>query len=295
MRDLLNEFLNYLSVERGLSKNTILAYRRDLNKYIEFLERRKVGSIENVTRRMISSYLLELKDGGLSANSISRNLVAIKVFHRFLAAEGYIKDDVTSVIESPKLWKRLPEVLTPKEVESLLIQPDLTKWIGIRDRAILELMYATGVRVGEAANLRSSDLNMEVGFIRCRGKGGKERIVPLGREAVRAIKRYLEKVRPKLRRGDDPEALFLSKLGRKLSRQVLWKLIKKYAFCARLRKTITPHTLRHSFATHLLERGADLRVIQELLGHTDISSTQIYTHVDKDRLKSIHHKYHPRP
>ncbi len=295
MRDLLNEFLNYLSVERGLSKNTILAYRRDLNKYIEFLERRKVGSIENVTRRMISSYLLELKDGGLSANSISRNLVAIKVFHRFLAAEGYIKDDVTSVIESPRLWKRLPEVLTTKEVESLLIQPDLTKWIGIRDRAILELMYATGVRVEEAANLRSSDLNMEVGFIRCRGKGGKERIVPLGREAVRAIKRYLEKVRPKLRRGDDPEALFLSKLGRKLSRQVLWKLIKKYAFCARLRKTITPHTLRHSFATHLLERGADLRVIQELLGHADVSSTQIYTHVDKDRLKSIHHKYHPRP
>lgn len=295
MRDLLNEFLNYLSVERGLSKNTILAYRRDLNKYIEFLERRKVGSIENVTRRMISSYLLELKDGGLSANSISRNLVAIKVFHRFLAAEGYIKDDVTSVIESPRLWKRLPEVLTTKEVESLLIQPDLTKWIGIRDRAILELMYATGVRVEEAANLRSSDLDMEVGFIRCRGKGGKERIVPLGKEAIRAIKRYLEKVRPKLRRGDDPEALFLSKLGRKLSRQALWKLIKKYAFCARLRKTITPHTLRHSFATHLLERGADLRVIQELLGHTDISSTQIYTHVDKDRLKSIHHKYHPRP
>jgi len=176
-----------------------------------------------------------------------------------------------------------------------LIQPDLTKWIGIRDRAILELMYATGVRVGEAANLRSGDLNMEVGFIRCRGKGGKERIVPLGKEAVRAIKRYLEKVRPKLRKGDDPEALFLSKFGRKLSRQVLWKLIKKYAFCARLRKTITPHTLRHSFATHLLERGADLRVIQELLGHADVSSTQIYTHVDKDRLKSIHHKYHPRP
>lgn len=295
MRDLLNEFLSYLSVERGLSKNTILAYRRDLNRYIEFLKRRKVGSIENVTRRMISSYLLELKDGGLSANSISRNLVAIKVFHRFLAAEGYIKDDVTSVIESPRLWKRLPEVLTAKEVESLLIQPDLTKWIGIRDRAILELMYATGVRVGEAANLRSGDLNMEVGFIRCRGKGGKERIVPLGKEAVRAIKRYLEKVRPKLRKGDDPEALFLSKFGRKLSRQVLWKLIKKYAFCARLRKTITPHTLRHSFATHLLERGADLRVIQELLGHADVSSTQIYTHVDKDRLKSIHHKYHPRP
>jgi len=295
MRDLLNEFLNYLSVERGLSKNTILAYRRDLNKYIEFLERRKVGSIENVTRRMISSYLLELKDGGLSANSISRNLVAIKVFHRFLAAEGYIKDDVTSVIESPRLWKRLPEVLTIKEVESLLAQPDLTRWIGVRDKAILELMYATGVRVEELSNLKVDDLNMDVGFIRCIGKGGKERIVPMGKEAVRAVKKYLEKVRSKLARGANSPGLFLSRFGRKISRQTFWKLIKRYALCAKIRKPITPHTLRHSFATHLLERGADLRVIQELLGHADVSSTQIYTHVDKDRLKSIHHKYHPRP
>jgi len=263
--------------------------------YIEFLERRKVGSIENVTRRMISSYLLELKDGGLSANSISRNLVAIKVFHRFLAAEGYIKDDVTSVIESPRLWKRLPEVLTIKEVESLLAQPDLTRWIGVRDKAILELMYATGVRVEELSNLKVDDLNMDVGFIRCIGKGGKERIVPMGKEAVRAVKKYLEKVRPKLARGANSPGLFLSRFGRKISRQTFWKLIKRYALCAKIRKPITPHTLRHSFATHLLERGADLRVIQELLGHADVSSTQIYTHVDKDRLKSIHHKYHPRP
>lgn len=295
MKDLLDEFLNYISVERGLAKNTIFAYRRDLNKYIDYLERHGIGSVESVKRPDISSYLLQEKDRGISVNSIARNLAAIKVFHRFLTGEGYIKDDVTSVVDSPRLWKKLPEVLTIKEVEGLLAQPDLTRWIGLRDKAILELMYATGVRVEELSNLKVHDLNMDVGFIRCIGKGGRERIVPMGKEAIRAVKKYLAKVRPKLTRGGNPSGLFLSRLGRKISRQTLWKLIKRYALCAKIRKSITPHTLRHSFATHLLERGADLRVVQELLGHADVSTTQLYTHVDRDRLKSIHHKYHPRP
>ncbi len=295
MRDKLDEFLSYLSVERGLAKNTIQAYRRDLNKYIDYLKRHGIGSIEQVKRPDISSYLLKEKDRGLSSNSITRNLAAIKVFHRFLAGEGYIKDDVTSVIDSPRLWKKLPEVLSTKEVEDLLAQPDLTRWIGVRDKAILELMYATGVRVTELSSLKIHDMNMDVGFIRCIGKGGRERIVPMGKEAIRAVKKYLKKVRPKLTRGANPPVLFLSRLGRKMSRQTFWKLTKRYALRAKLRKPITPHTLRHSFATHLLERGADLRVVQELLGHADVSTTQVYTHVDKERLKAIHHKYHPRP
>lgn len=295
MDRLVDEFLNYLTVERGLSNNTIRAYQRDLNKYIDFLEQKGIRSFEKVKREDINNFSLAQKDKGLSVNSISRNLVAIKVFHRFLASEGHIARDITSVLVSPKLWKKLPDVLNINEVDKLLSQPDLSNWLGIRDRAILEVLYGTGARVAEAANLKLSDLNLEVGFVRCTGKGDKERVIPLGRKAVGAIRVYLNKVRPRLVKKDNQPVLFLNRFGNKMSRQTLWKLIKKYSAYARINKAIMPHTLRHSFATHLLEGGADLRAVQEMLGHADISTTQVYTHINKDRLKSIHHKYHPRP
>lgn len=295
MKELVNEFLNYLSLERGLADNTIAAYRRDLNKYIDYLKEKKINSIENTTRSEISSFLSAQKDKNLSANTISRNLVAIKVFYRYLLRERYIKDDPTSVLESPRLWKRLPEVLAIKEIERLLNQIDTSSSQGIRDRACLELIYATGMRVSELVGLGLQDLNLDVGFVKCRGKGGKERIVPLGREASKWVNRYLKNVRGKLCKSDSKPFLFLTRSGKGMSRQTVWKAITKCATRAKIKKEISPHTLRHSFATHLLQRGADLRVVQEMLGHADISTTQTYTHIDKEHLKAIHHKYHPRP
>jgi integrase/recombinase XerD len=228
-------------------------------------------------------------------NSISRNLVAIKVFHRFLVREGYCKVDPTSLLESPKLGRRIPDVLSTEEVKAIIEASNPRDWQGIRDRAILELMYASGMRVSELVNLKVSDLNLDIGFVRCLGKGQKERIVPIGKGAVSAIRRYSEKTRAKLAKKNDNSFLFLSRIGTRISRQSIWKIIKKYAAIAKIKKKIKPHTLRHSFATHLLERGADLRSVQEMLGHSDISTTQIYTHINKDRLKSIHQQFHPRP
>ena len=295
MKKLVEEFLNYLSVERGLSNNTIRAYRRDLSKYLDFLRQGGICSFKGVKRADITDFSLVQKDRGLSANSISRNLVAIKVLHRFLAGEGHVEQDITSVLNSPRLWKKLPVVLDIDEIDNLLSQPPVAGWMGIRDRAILEILYGTGARVSEVSNLKVSDMNLDVGFIRCLGKGGKERIIPLGRKAIKAIRKYLDKVRPELRKENNQPVVFLNKFGKKISRQTFWKLIKKYSAHARIKKDVTPHTLRHSFASHLLKRGADLRAIQEMLGHADIATTQLYTHINKDRLKSIHHKYHPRP
>ena len=295
MEELIDEFINYLSVERGLSQNTQTSYKRDLNKYISYLKSKGINSMQTTTRKQITDFIMSLKDGGLSANSISRNLAAIKSFHRFLVIERYIKDDVTSVMDSPKLWKKLPEVLNLEEVERLLSKPNLKDWLGIRDKAALELMYATGMRVSELVDLKLDNVNLDVGFIKCKGKGQKERIIPVGRKAITAIERYLNKIRPKLvKKKENVQHLFLTRLGRKMSRQTFWKIIKKYLKKAKIKKEVSPHTLRHSFATHLLERGADLRVVQELLGHANISTTQIYTHINKERLKSIHKKYHPR-
>lgn len=287
--------MSYLSVERGLSKNTISAYRTDLAHFINYLESKNIKDIDGVRRQEITNYLLHEKDKGLSSNSISRALVAIKMFYRFLVQERFIKDDVAGVLESPKLIRPLPDVLGMSEVDKILGLPDLRDWMGIRDKAALELMYATGMRVSEMVNLTTEGLNLDVGFIKCKGKGDKERIVPIGKQAQGAISRYVEKVRPSLVKGKQDSHLFLSRLGKKISRQSFWKMIKKYTKLARIKKDVTPHTLRHSFATHLLERGADLRVVQEMLGHSDISTTQIYTHINKERLKSIHRQFHPRP
>ncbi len=295
MNDLIKEFLSYLSVERGLSSNTLVSYRRDLAKFFDYLKSRRIASPERVTRQMITSFMLAEKDRGLSANSISRALACLKTFFKFLVRETKIKEDVTSVIESPKLWKKLPFTLNLDEVESLLMAPNVRDIMGARDKACLELMYATGMRVSELINLKMNDINMEVGFAKCFGKGSKERIVPFGRKAKESIARYVEKSRPAFLKKKVSNFLFLTRLGKPMSRQTFWKTIKKCAREAGIKKDITPHSLRHSFATHILERGADLRIVQELLGHADISTTQIYTHVSKDRLKAIHKKFHPRP
>jgi len=283
-------------VERGLAENTILAYRRDLAKFSSYLDSSGVKAVQNVNKNNLSKYLFYLKDGGLSTGSISRNLAAIKMFFRFLTNENHLKENVVSVVESPKLWKKLPEALSLNEVEKILSSPDSRNWMGIRDKACLEMMYATGMRVSEVVGLKLGDANLDVGFVRCVGKGSKERIVPLGGAAKKALERYLGKTRPTLLKKKALETgLFLTRLGRKMSRQNFWKIIRKYARSAGIKKRISPHMLRHSFATHLLERGADLRVVQEMLGHTNISTTQIYTHINKERLKSIHHQFHPRP
>lgn len=296
MKKLIDEFLNYLIVERGLAENTIMAYRRDLEKFVLHLDSSGVKSIESVDKNALNRYLLKLKDRGLSSNSISRSLAAIKMFFRFLANENYLKDNITSVMESPKLWKKLPDALSISEVEKVLEAPNARNWLGVRDKACLELMYATGMRVSEITGLKLGDVNLDVGFVRCVGKGSKERIVPLGRAAKQAMERYLRKTRPELLKKKTLEpGLFLTRLGKRMSRQNFWKMIRRYTRQAGIKKHISPHTLRHSFATHLLEGGADLRVVQEMLGHANISTTQIYTHINKERLKSIHHKYHPRP
>lgn len=288
----LQEFLDYLSVEKGLAVNSIEAYQQDLIRYREFLGKKKIRDLSRVKRDEIIQFLLKEKDRGLQTTSLARRLVAVKLFHRFLFKEGRLREDITSTLESPRIWKRLPEFLTLAEMEKMLQLPKLKDEAGIRDRAILELFYATGMRVSELAHLRMEEVNLESAFLKCRGKGEKERIVPLGQVAIDSVRLYLEKVRNRLPEG---EFLFLGPGGKPLSRQRLWQLIRRYAAQTGLQKKITPHTFRHSFATHLLERGADLRIVQELLGHSDISTTQIYTHVSRDHLKSIHAKFHPRP
>lgn len=295
MNELLEEFLSYLSIERGLSANTLAAYKGDGLRFFEYLKSRHTSSIQRVTRQAIDSFMLSEKDRGLSASSISRELACLKSFFKFLVNENKVKEDVTGIIESPKLWKKLPDALSLGEVELLLKGPNVRERAGRRDKAALELMYATGMRVSEIINLKMDDVNMGVGFVKCFGKGGKERIVPFGRRAKEAIVQYLDKSRPALLKKKVSNFLFLTRLGRPMSRQSFWKIIKKYAKKANIKKNIAPHTLRHSFATHVLERGADLRILQEMLGHADISTTQIYTHVNKERLKSIHQKFHPRP
>ncbi|TBR17724.1 site-specific tyrosine recombinase XerD [bacterium] len=295
MDELIESFLNYLSVERGLSRNTLLSYREDLVAYGDFLKSRSIVGLSRTSRNDITDFMLHQKDRGLSVNSVARHLAAIRMFYRFLVRERILKSDPSSLIDSPKLWKKIPETLSVNEIEALLAQPDLRDKQGIRDRAILEILYATGMRVSESVNLRLDNVNLEVGFLRCIGKGNKERLIPLGKKAIIAVKRYIGDVRPKLLKTNQSDALFLSRFGKKISRQSFWKIIKKYAKGARIKKPIRPHILRHSFATHLLERGADLRSVQEMLGHSNISTTQIYTHINKDRLKTIHRMFHPRP
>ncbi len=289
---LLKDFLSYLSLERALSSNTVKAYENDINKFFNYLDARSIN-FDNVRRDIISDFLWEQREQGMEATTVARNLVALKMFFRFLLREGYIQDDPTLALESPRLWKRLPQTLSVDEVERILnIIPDGEPQY-IRDRAIVEVLYASGLRISELVNLTLKDINLDVGFLRCRGKGGKERIVPLGKKAIQAVRKYFRHSRSYYLKKPS-EYIFLNRSGNKLSRQSCWKIIKKYARLAGIKKRISPHTLRHSFATHLLERGAQLRAVQEMLGHADISTTQIYTHIDREYLKQIHKKYHPR-
>lgn len=301
----IEEFLNYLSVEKGLAVNSLSAYRQDLKQYEDFLRQKKISDLNRLKRDDIVQFLLREKDRGLQAASLARRLVAVKLLHRFLVNEKRLREDITGVLESPRLWKKLPQFLTLNEMEKILDAPRHKEKSGIRDQALLELLYATGMRVSEAAHLKIEDLNLESGFLKCKGKGDKERIVLIGKVAVEALRAYLGKVRGKIigepsgkgaaHRGPSSGYVFKGSRGKSLTRQRIWQLIRKYAGLAGIQKKITPHTFRHSFATHLLERGADLRIVQELLGHSDIATTQIYTHVSRDHLKSVHARFHPRP
>ncbi len=294
MNAFLESFLDYISLERGLSINTRKAYADDLSQFLGYLDQKGVTSLNIVTRKQILDHLMAMKSKGMSTNSISRHLVSIKVFFRYLQQEGLMDRNVTDTMDSPKLWKILPDTLSEKEVGLLLKAPDMRKPLGIRDRAILELFYASGLRVSELAGLKLSDLHIDDGYIRVIGKGRKERVIPVAKESADIIARYCEEIRPLLCDNPQLQNVFVSKQETELTRQRLWQIIKKHTKEAGIMKNVTPHTLRHSFASHLLQNGAPLRVIQEMLGHADIATTQIYTHVHPERLKSIHQQFHPR-
>ncbi len=291
---MLDRFLHYLTVERGYSDNTIEAYHHDLSRFMQYLEQKGISDISRVDRMDLRAFLLSLRQRGLSTRTIARNQVALRTFFRFLILEGVLEINPSEELESPKTVQALPEILTSREVEELLEQPDVTTPLGIRDRAMLEMLYATGMRVSELVGFPMNQVHLEAGYALIYGKGSKERAVPLGSEAVRWIDRYLQSVRSSLTGGRESACLFVGRTGRGMSRQRFWKSLKDYGRKAGIRKRMTPHLLRHSFASHLLERGADLRSVQMMLGHVDISTTQIYTHVTGERLKKVHKKFHPR-
>jgi integrase/recombinase XerD len=294
MRKLLDQFLNHLSIEAGLLSNTVDSYKRDLERYLKFLAEKKVDSPDKITEEHIASLVSLLSRMGLAASSISRNLSSIRHFHKFLVREGYTDSDPAGALESPKLWRKLPTVLSVHEMENLLKQPKESDPLTRRDKAVLEFLYATGVRISELISIKRKDLLTEVELVRVKGKGQKERIIPVGRKALQAVKKYLKEARLKLAKEHSQDFLFLNHRGKSFSRMGLWKILRKYVNQAGIKKKVSPHTIRHSFATHLLDAGADLRSVQEMLGHADISTTQIYTHLDRDYLKSEHRHYHPR-
>ena len=289
--ELIKRFLNYLAVEKGLAKNTLESYERDLRKYFHFM---KAKNVDDISRTDVVSFQARLSAEGIATPSVARSLSAIRGFHKYLMLDGLAHMDPTVNIETPRGWKRLPKTLSSTDVDSLLNQPDLSAPIGLRDKAMLELLYATGLRASELVGLRIPDINLERGFLIVMGKGSKERAVPMGEIAITAIKQYLAGARQTLLNGKDSGLLFISSKRRGITRQMFWERIKFYTVKAGIGKSVSPHTLRHSFATHLLDNGADLRAVQAMLGHSDISTTQIYTHVSRERLKQIHEKYHPR-
>ncbi len=294
MNALIELFLDYVILERGLSERTREAYAADLERFRHYMEQQGVHSPNDVQRDQIVDYLMYERDRGLSVNSISRRLVSIKVFFAFLLREGLLARNVTDVMESPRLWKVLPGLLTQREVDRLLAAPAGDAPLQVRDRAVLEMLYATGMRVSELCDLKLDDLHNEEGYLRCFGKGSKVRVVPFGSASRAALERYLLQVRPLLEKTGPSRTVFLTRIGGPFTRQRLWQLVKDYTRRAGVDKPVSPHTLRHSFASHLLANGAPLRVIQEMLGHADIATTQVYTHVDPQRLKSVHNRFHPR-
>ncbi|MFZ0034643.1 MAG: site-specific tyrosine recombinase [Sedimentisphaerales bacterium] len=290
------DFLNYLTVEAGLASNTILAYGRDLADFLEYCKSSKISRLNQIKPALIQNYLRILtKDEQKSESSVKRSLVAVRMFLRFGRLTGLVEDDFVAILEGPKLWQRLPTICSKKQVVSIInaVSPDEPFYL--RDRAMLELLYATGVRASELAGLKTSDLNLDIGYLRCLGKGNRERVIPVGKVAIAATVEYLTELRPKLAKPFSGDFLLLSRTGRPMGRIEIWRLTKKYAVRAGMPGNLTVHTLRHCFATHLLAGGADLRSVQEMLGHVDIATTQIYTHVDQERLREIHKKFHPRP
>jgi len=288
-------FLSYLTVEAGLSENTVLAYGRDLKSFLKYCRANKITQLRQIKPPLIQNYLRVLTKEQKSESSIKRSLVAIRMFLRFAKLTGLVEDDFTAILESPKIWQRLPCICSRQQVIHLLNTPCPDEPFYLRDKAMLELLYATGIRASELASLKTSDLNLDIGYLRCLGKGNRERIIPVGKIAIAAVVEYLMNLRPRLTKSFSNNFLLLSRTGRPMSRIEIWRLVKKYAVRAGMPRNLTVHTLRHCFATHLLTGGADLRSVQEMLGHVDIATTQIYTHVDQERLREIHRKFHPRP
>jgi integrase/recombinase XerD len=290
---LIEEFLHHLAVERGLARNTLVAYGQDLSKFARFLER-KARHPKQVRRGEIDEFVRDLARQGLGARSIARALNAVRMFYRYLVAEKTIVSDPTADVRAPRTSRTLPRFLTLEDVDKLLAAPDVKTALGHRDAAMLELLYATGIRVSELVSLRLRDANVDAGLLTCMGKGSKERILPLGRSAVARLRAYLERARPELLDGRNQASLFPNCRGGGMTRQGFWKNLKEYGRAIGLKNRLSPHVLRHSFATHLLERGADLRSVQVMLGHSDISTTQIYTHVNRERLRRVYRDFHPR-
>ncbi len=291
MQNILKNYTDYLKIEKRYSTNTVEAYCRDITRFLHFSGE---GPLEDLDSTNIRSYLLKCLEEGRNSRSTARYLSSLKSFFNFLCEENYLTDNPADILESPKLGRKLPNVISLDEVEALLACPDPKTLHGIRDKAMLEVLYATGLRVSELVSLKESDVDLQVGFLRSLGKGAKERVVPLGAVAQEAVQDYLDVARRVLLHGNTAHELFITRLGRKMTRQGFWKILKAYGLKANIKTSVSPHTLRHAFATHLLERGADLRVVQEMLGHADISTTQIYTHILEDRMRSVHDKYHPR-
>lgn len=294
MEQWIQEFLNYIAVERGLARNTCEAYRRDLRQFAARLSGQGNLALDQIEPSTLVEYLQYLQTLGLQAASVTRKLAALRSFFQYLVRERQLKKDPSATLDSMKIPRKLPKALSEADVKKLLEQPGASRPADLRDRAMLEVMYASGVRVSELISLKISDINREMGYLRCFGKGSKERIVPMGLVALDAVEDYLNRARPKLARRFSGEILFLNHLGRKLSRQGFWQIIQAAARRVGIETTVTPHMLRHSFATHLLDHGADLRSVQEMLGHADISTTQIYTHVSRRRIREVYDKAHPR-
>ena len=288
-------FLHYILVECGLAANTAEAYQRDLNRFSQFCASQGITEPTELTTVSLAQHAKELSEMHLSTASIARHLAAVRMFLRFQVLMGVTAENVCTALESPKTWRRLPGVLSRERTKDLITATDPASGLYLRDRALLELLYATGIRASEAAQLGVDDINFQVGYLRCLGKGNKERIVPVHSRALQAVRQYLEELRPRLIEGKRSAALFVSRRGEPLSRVEVWRIVRKTARLAGLTGKVSPHTLRHCFGSHLLQGGADLRSVQEMLGHADVTTTQIYTQVDQQYLRKVHKKYHPRP
>jgi len=295
MQELLTKYFNYLLIERGIAQNTLESYGRDLRRFLLFVrEDKKLAEVGQITPTVITEYLVKVREEGLAANSMNRSLAALRGFYKYLLREKIVRENPLANIELAKVWMKLPDTISKHEMQTILAQPGTQSNSAIRNTAMLELLYATGIRVSELISLKMNSINWQVGFLIVMGKGSKERIVPIGRVAYDCVRRYIDEVRPKLMEKRSTDVLFLNRFGRKFTRQGFWKIVVACAKSAGLQKKVYPHTFRHSFASHLLEGGADLRTVQVMLGHSDISTTQIYTHVTRERLKEVHEKYHPR-